>query len=195
VLKLVRRGYEWMLDFSGHPYAVWILAAISFAESSFFPLPPDPLMVAMMVENNKRAWMLAGICTISSVVGGVFGYWIGYTLYASVGEWIIHTYQLQSAFDRFQVGFQEWGFWIVVLKGLTPIPYKVVTIFSGVSHLSLSTFLMASIISRGSRFYLLATILWFWGPAVKRMMDRYLNWVALGSLLLIIGGIYLVKVL
>jgi membrane protein YqaA with SNARE-associated domain len=190
---MLRKAYNWILKFSTHPKAPWILAAVSFAESSFFPIPPDPLYISMILAKHKDAWRLAAICTISSVVGGLLGYYIGYALYESLGEWIISAYSLESAFAKFQAGFTQWGFWIVALKGLTPIPYKVITIFSGVAQLDLLTFVVASIIARGFRFYLVAALLRYCGPSVKTFIDNNLNLVALLAFLALVGGFLILK--
>ncbi len=190
---MLRRTYDWILSFANHPYAIWILAAVSFAESSFFPIPPDPLYIAMLLARRDRTWRLAVICTISSVVGGWLGYAIGYGLYETIGEFILQTYGLQATFDKFQASFNEWGFWIVALKGLTPIPYKVVTIACGVTGLDLTSFTIASIIARGFRFFLLAALFWYFGPPIKGYIEKNLalvTFVALGTLLGGFGILY-----
>lgn len=190
---MLQRSYKWILDFAAHPKAIWMLVAIAFAESSFFPLPPDPLYIAMILAQKENAMRLATICTLSSVIGGLLGYYIGYALYETLGEWIIQTYSLQAAFEKFQDSFQEWGFWIVALKGLTPIPYKVVTIFSGVAGLDLSTFIMASILARGFRFFGLALILKKAGPAVKEFIDNNLTFVFTLALFSLVAGFFILK--
>jgi membrane protein YqaA with SNARE-associated domain len=192
---MLRKSYNWFINYAAHPNAVWMLVAVAFAESSFFPIPPDPLFIAMILSNHEHAWRLAGICTMSSVVGGLLGYYIGFTLYESLGEWIISTYGLQASFEKFQHGFQEWGFWIVALKGLTPIPYKVVTIFSGVAKLDLATFITASLLARGFRFFMLASILRYAGPSVRNFIDRNLGLVTSMILLAIVAGFIVVKYL
>lgn len=185
---MLQRTYNWILSFANHPYAIWILGAVSFAESSFFPIPPDPLYIAMLLARREKTWQLAAICTVSSVVGGWLGYGIGYSLYETLGEFILQSYGLQGAFDRFQDSFNEWGFWIVALKGLTPIPYKVVTIACGVTGLDFSTFTIASIIARGFRFFTLALLFWYCGPSIKEYIDRNLTFVTLASLGALLGG-------
>lgn len=190
---MLRRFYDWIMGFADHPKAIWILSAVSFAESSFFPIPPDPLYIAMLMSNREKAWRLALICTVTSVVGGWLGYSIGYCLYETLGEWILNVYGLQAAFDKFQHSFNEWGFWIVALKGLTPIPYKVVTIACGLTGLDFWKFTMASLIARGFRFYTLALLFWHYGPAIKSYIDENLTLVtftALGALLAGFGIIY-----
>jgi len=185
---MLQRTYNWVLSFANHPYAPWILAAVSFAESSFFPLPPDPLYVAMLLARRDKTWQLAAICTISSVVGGWLGYAIGYGLYETIGEFILQTYGLQGAFDKFQDSFNYWGFWIVALKGLTPIPYKVVTIACGVTGLDFTTFTFASLIARGFRFFLLALLFWHYGAPIKEYIDKNLTFVTMASLGALVGG-------
>lgn len=185
---MLRHLYNWILSFANHPYAVWILGAVSFAESSFFPIPPDPLYIAMLLARREKTWQLAIICTLTSVVGGWLGYGIGYGLYETLGELILQTYGLQSAFDRFQDSFNEWGFWIVALKGLTPIPYKVVTIACGVTGLDFTTFTFASLIARGFRFFTLALLFWYCGPSIKEYIDKNLTFVTLASLAALLGG-------
>ena len=163
---MLRRSYNWIISYAGRPDATRVLAIVAFVESSFFPIPPDPLYIAMLVADRTKAWRLAIICTLSSVIGGVFGYYIGYALYESIGSWILQTYGLTHAFEQLQHDFNEWGFWIVALKGLTPIPYKIVTIASGVAKLNMATFIMASVIARGFRFFMLAGLFYLFGPGM-----------------------------
>jgi membrane protein YqaA with SNARE-associated domain len=186
--SVLHRLYNWVLSFANHPYAIWILASVSFAESSFFPIPPDPLYIAMLLARRDRTWFLAFVCTISSVVGGWGGYAIGYCLYESLGQFIVQSYGLQASFDRFQDSFNEWGFWIVALKGLTPIPYKVVTIACGFTGLDLGTFTFASLIARGFRFLSLAVLFWFFGPPIKEYIERNLAFVTVVSVIALISG-------
>ena len=185
---MIRKSYNWILAHAGTPKAKWVLGSVSFAESSFFPLPPDPLYMAMILARVQDAWKLAFLCTITSVIGGILGYYIGYGLYESVGEWIIEAYQLQNAFDKFQDSFNEYGFWIIALKGLTPIPYKVVTIFSGVAKLDMKTFLLASVIARGFRFYMVAAILKYAGPQLRAYIEKNLTFVTILVLIAIVLG-------
>lgn len=192
---MLQRAYEWILGFAYHPWALWILGAISFAESSFFPIPPDPLFIAMLLGRREQTWKLAAVCTVASVVGGWLGYAIGYGLYESLGEFIVHTYGLQSVFERFQESFNEWGFWIVALKGLTPIPYKVVTIASGVMNMDIMTFTWASLIARGFRFFSLALLFWYFGPPLKEYMEKNLLFVTVASISALLGGFGLVYAL
>jgi membrane protein YqaA with SNARE-associated domain len=191
----LRRIYDWTIRSANTPKAVWTVILISFAESSFFPLPPDLMLIPMILAERSKAWWLAFLCTISSVLGGLVGYAIGFFLFETIGEWIIQTYHLQDSFGRFQTDFQAWGFWIIVLKGLTPIPFKLVTIASGLAGLNLTLFVAASIIARSFRFFLLAGLLWYFGDWARTFIERYLPWVLGGSLVALIVGFFTVKIL
>lgn len=185
---MLRKSYDWIMAHAGTPKAKWMLATVSFAESSFFPLPPDPLYMAMILARVEDAWRLAFLCTITSVLGGMLGYYIGFALFESIGARIIETYQLQAAFEKFNAGFNEWGFWIVALKGLTPIPYKVVTIFSGVAKLDMKVFLMASVVARGFRFFMVAAVLKYAGPQLREYIEQNLTLVTILVLIAIVLG-------
>jgi Predicted membrane protein len=192
---MLRKSYNWMMSYAKHPKALWALVMVSFAESSFFPLPPDPLYVAMILANNKDTWRLAWICTISSVIGGIVGYYIGFGLYETVGERIVAAYGLENGFVKFQQSFDKWGFWIVALKGLTPIPFKVVAIFSGVAKMDMLTFLSASMLARGFRFFSIAALLHYCGPQVRSFIEKHLILATILVLLALVGGFYLIKYL
>ncbi|MEI6627906.1 MAG: YqaA family protein [Alphaproteobacteria bacterium] len=191
--NLLRRMYDWCLEAADTKRAQYIMYLMAFAESSFFPLPPDLMLIPMILANRLLAWRLAFWATVSSVVGGMLGYAIGFYLFASFGQWIIDTYQMQSSFDRFQSDFQNYGFWIIALKGLTPIPYKLVTIASGVAKFDFMQFITASIIARAFRFYLLSALLYFFGPIAKQYIERYLTLALLVSLAIILAGFAIVK--
>ena len=184
-----------MMSYAKHPKALWALVMVSFAESSFFPLPPDPLYVSMILANNKDTWRLAWICTISSVIGGIVGYYIGFGLYETVGERIVASYGLENGFIKFQQSFDKWGFWIVALKGLTPIPFKVVAIFSGVAKMDMLTFLSASMLARGFRFFSIAALLHYCGPQVRSFIEKHMILATILVLLALVGGFYLIKYL
>ena len=189
---MLRKTYDTMMEHASHPKAVWLLGIISFAESSFFPLPPDPLYMAMIISRRESAWRLALICTVSSVVGGIVGYYIGFALYESVGQWIISTYGMQDSFAYLKEQFDRYGFQLIVLKALTPIPYKIVTISSGVVGYNMYLFIIASIIARGFRFYLLALLLWYYGPSIKTFVENNLAMVTgLGLIALLTGFVVL----
>lgn len=188
----IRSVYDWTLRQSGKPHAQWILFAVAFAESSFFPIPPDALLLPMCIAQRSKALRLAAICTIGSVLGGLLGYAIGALLYDTLGQWIIETYHLQAAFERFHQGFNEWGVWIILAKGLTPIPYKLVTIASGVAHFPLIPFVLASMATRGLRFFIVAVLVMKFGAPIQVFVEKHLTWVALGLLGLIVFGFCLV---
>jgi membrane protein YqaA with SNARE-associated domain len=184
---MLRKAYKKMMDFSDHPMAPWLLAFVSFTESSFSPFPPDPLLIAMSLKNRSKIWYFAALCTLASVIGGLLGYAIGYWLFGTIGEWILQTYHLEASFQNFQLSFQKWGFWLIAAKGLTPIPYKIVTISSGVAGISMLVFISASIIARATRFYMLAGLMWHYGEDVKKYMDKHLGLV----MFTIFGGLVL----
>jgi membrane protein YqaA with SNARE-associated domain len=190
---MLRRCYNWLMEYASHPRAPWMLYGVSFAESSVFPLPPDPLFIAMCVNHPEKAWRWAFGCVMSSVLGGILGYFIGAFLYKTLGAWIFDMYGLHDAASHFQVQFQKWGFWIVALKGLTPIPFKVVTIMSGAASMSIPVFLGASLLARGFRFYTLALFLVYFGPHVKSYLDRHLGVITAVGALALMGGFFLVK--
>ncbi|HLD95895.1 MAG TPA: YqaA family protein [Alphaproteobacteria bacterium] len=192
-MKKKRSFGEKIMSCARHKHATTWMVFISFIESSFFPFPPDLLIVAMLMADRTKAWALAFYATISSVLGGMLGYAIGFFLFETLGEWIIKTYSLQEAFIRFQHDFQEWGFWIISLKGLTPIPFKLVTIASGVAQLDFKTFVLASIIARSFRFYLLSALMYFFGPAATEFIQKYLTLVLVATLVILVAGFVIVK--
>jgi membrane protein YqaA with SNARE-associated domain len=185
---MLRRLYDRLVVLSNHPSAIWVLAAVSFAESSFFPIPPDVMLIPMILANRSKAWLFAGVCTIASVLGGFFGYAIGYYLFETAGKWVIDFYGLQAGFNNFQQQFNEWGLWVILIKGLTPIPYKLVTIASGAAHFDLFTFGIASLITRGGRFFLVAGLLYVVGDPIRHFVEKHLTLVTTGFLFIIVGG-------
>lgn len=189
---MLRRLYNWVLNLAKKPSAPWALSGISFAESSFFPIPPDAMLVPMCLANPKRAYFYAGICTISSVLGGLLGYAIGYLLYDTAGKWVIDLYGYGEKSDAFRAAYAEWGHWVILIKGLTPIPYKLVTITAGFAEYNLFWFTVLSIITRGARFYLLAFLLHRWGEPAREFIEKRLEWVAMGALAIIVVGFVMV---
>ena len=185
---MLRRLYDRLIALADKPGALWILAAVSFAESSFFPIPPDIMLIPMVLANRQRAWLFATVCTLASVAGGFLGYAIGFYLFETAGKWVIDLYGLQKAFEGFQHQFQEWGLWVILIKGLTPIPYKIVTIASGAAHFDLATFGIASLITRGGRFFLVAGLLYFVGEPIRAFVEKNLTLVTTGFLLIIVAG-------
>jgi len=194
--SLLRRLYDWAIDAAHKPHAMWTLGAISFAESSFFPLPPDVMLIPMSLARPQRAYVMALWCTIASVLGGLVGYAIGALLYDSVGLWLIHLYGYANKVEAFRTAYAEWGAWIILLKGLTPIPYKVVTITSGFAAYNIWLFLLFSIITRGARFFVLAFLLHRYGEQAREIIEKRLGfWVTIGAAVLIAGivaAVYLI---
>lgn len=190
---MLRRIYDRVMLLAEGPQAEKWLALVSFTESSFFPIPPDAMIVPMVLARPERAWRIAFICTVASVVGGFFGYAIGYFLFETIGRPIVDLYGYQAAFDKFQHQFQEWGLWIILIKGMTPIPYKIVTIASGVAHFDLLVFAAASLLTRAARFFLVAALLKIFGPPLRTFIERYLTLVTTALLLLIVGGFVALK--
>jgi membrane protein YqaA with SNARE-associated domain len=185
---MLRRFYHRILALSASPRAPWWLAAIAFAEASFFPIPPDVLLIPMALARPRRAWWLALICTAGSVAGGALGYLIGWTLFAQVAEPLLKIYHYEAAFAAFQARFAEYGLWIILIKGLTPIPYKIVTIASGAAGFNFPLFMAASLMTRGARFLLIAVLLRLFGEPVRDFIERQLTLVTSLVAAGIVGG-------
>jgi len=192
---VLRRLYDWLMRLAHHRNAAWALFAVSFAESSFFPIPPDAMLIPMVLADRRKAWFYAGICTLASVLGALLGYWIGHTLYESVGKPIVAFYHLQEAVQHFIDQFNEYGLWIILVKGLTPIPYKLITIASGVAGFALVPFILASIATRGLRFFLVAGLLYRFGEPIRDFIERRLTLVTTGFVVLLVGGFVALKYL
>jgi membrane protein YqaA with SNARE-associated domain len=185
---MLRRIYDWCVAAADKPYALWVLGAVSFAESSFFPVPPDIMLLPMSLARPKRAWLFAALCTVASVAGGMLGYAIGAVLYDSVGHWLISLYGLGDKVEAFRAGYAEWGAWIILLKGLTPIPYKLVTITSGFAGYNIWLFVLCSIIARGGRFFAVAVLLNRYGDPIRAEIEKRLGlWVAVLVIVLVLG--------
>jgi len=192
---MLRRLYAWILALSGRPSAPYVLGAVAFAESSFFPVPPDAMLVPMAVSRPDRVWLYATIATIASVLGGLVGYAIGALLYESVGVWLFNLYGLADKAENFQASYAQYGHWVILLKGLTPIPYKLVTITSGFAHYSLFWFTVLSVVTRGARFFILAGLLGRYGVQIRGVLDRHLNAVVAISVAVVVLGFLLFKVI
>jgi membrane protein YqaA with SNARE-associated domain len=185
---MLRRLYDWCIDAAGKPYAVWILGAVSFVESSFFPAPPDIMLIPMSLARPDRAWRYAAICTLTSVAGGILGYLIGAVLYDSVGLWLVRLYGYGDKIEAFREAYAHYGAWIILLKGVTPIPYKIVTIASGFAGYNFGWFVVLSLLTRGARFFAEAFLLRRYGPQARVMIEKRLGfWVTIGALVLIAG--------
>jgi len=191
----MRRLYDWVMGLAQHPRAIPAMAVVSFAESSFFPIPPDVMLVPMVLANRNKAFTIAAVCTVTSVLGGLLGYAIGYYFFETIGAWVIKTYGLQAGMEKFRDEFARWGIWVILIKGLTPIPYKVVTIASGAAHFDLFTFVWASIVTRGARFFLVAALLWKYGEPIRTFIEKRLTLVMWAFLIALVGGFVAVKYL
>jgi membrane protein YqaA with SNARE-associated domain len=187
--------YARVMALAASPNAAWWLALIAFAESSFFPIPPDALLLPMALAKPRAAWRFAAICTAASVAGGALGYLIGFAVFDQVARPILDLYGYGPAFEAFQAKFQEYGLWIILIKGLTPIPYKIVTIAAGAARFDFAMFMAASVLTRGVRFFLVATLLHFFGDAVRDFVERRLTLVTSALAVGILGGFLALKFL
>jgi membrane protein YqaA with SNARE-associated domain len=191
---MLRRLYDWCIAAAGKPHAAWILGCVSFAESSFFPVPPDVMLIPMALARPDKAWLFAAVCTVTSVAGGLFGYFIGAELYATAGQWLMRLYGYSDKVEAFREAYAHYGAWIILLKGLTPIPYKIVTITSGFAGFNIGLFIVLSIVTRGLRFYLLAFLLNRYGSRAREIIEKRLGlWVSLVAVALVIGFVVVVR--
>ncbi|MBP2230716.1 membrane protein YqaA with SNARE-associated domain [Azospirillum agricola] len=186
---MLRSLYNRIQRLSARDDAVWWMSAVSFAESSFFPLPPDVMLVPMCLAKPKKLWFYTNVCALASLLGGILGYALGFYLFESVGRLIIDFYNAQESFHRFQDMFAEFGPWFLILKGVTPIPYKLLTITAGFAHLDLTIFILCSIVARFSRFYMIAILLHFYGPQVQEIIEKRLMLVTTVLLVVVVGGL------
>ena len=187
--------YNWTMSLAAGPKAPTALGAVSFAESSFFPIPPDVLLIPMVIAQRKRAWIYAGLCTITSVLGGILGYYIGAVLFQELAKPILEFYGYLDKFDIFKDRFTEFGPWIVFTAGLTPFPYKVITITSGAVGLSWPVFIIASVVSRGLRFFIVAGLLYLFGPKIREFIEKRLGLMFTVFMILLIGGFLVIRLL
>lgn len=192
---MLRRLYDWTLSLAAHPNALVALAVVAFIESSVFPIPPDVLMIPMILAAPRRAWLIAGVATASSVAGGLAGYWIGAGLFEQVGRPVLEFYGKTGYFDEFRARYAEWGAWAVLIAGVTPFPYKVITILSGAAGLSLPVFLVASIVARGLRFFLVAWLLRLFGAPIQDFIEKRLGLVFTVFCVALVGGFVAIKYL
>lgn len=192
---MLQKLYDWTMSLAAGPRAPYALGGISFIESSVFPIPPDTLLIPMVIAKREKAWIYAAVCTITSVLGGLFGYYIGAFLFEQIAEPILAFYGYADKFADFTARYNEWGVWIVLIAGLTPFPYKVITIASGATGLPLMVFTLASIVARGIRFFVLAALLYWLGPPIRSFIEKRLGLVFTVSLALLIGGFVAVKYL
>jgi|SRR6056300_571952 membrane protein YqaA with SNARE-associated domain len=192
---MLRALYDWTMAQATHPRALWILAFVAFVESSVFPIPPDVLMIPMILARPKQAWLIALVALVASVAGGIFGYVIGAFAFDQIGAPMLQAMGKGAAMEAFNTRFNDFGFWPVLIAGITPFPYKVITIMSGWTGLPLGTFIVTSIIARGVRFFLIAALLYKFGAPVRDFIERRLGLVFIVFVVLLLGGFYLVKVI
>jgi len=191
--NIIRRLYDWVLHWADTPYGTPALFIISFMESSFFPIPPDVLQIALSVGKPRRSFWYATVSLVGSVLGALLGYYIGYALWETMKGWFIPYVFTQDNFDYVQNKYQLYGYWAIFTAAFTPIPYKIFTVAAGVCKLSLMTLIGASIVGRGARFYLVAALMFFFGPTVKHWIEKYFDWVAIVFTVLLIGGFVFIK--
>ncbi|MCK0143691.1 YqaA family protein [Aliiroseovarius sp. F20344] len=192
---MIKKLYDWTMSLADTPHALWALAIVAFVESSVFPIPPDVLMIPMIIARPSRAFVIAGVALVASVLGGMFGYYIGWGLFESVGRPVLEFYGKDKYFDEFATRYNEWGAWAVLVAGVTPFPYKVITILSGATGLNFGVFMIASVIARGLRFFIVATLLWKFGAPIRDFIERRLGLMFTLFCILLIGGFYAVKFL
>lgn len=192
-MKIIKKLYDWVLHWAVTPYAVPALAILSFCESSFFPVPPDVLLIAMAIAIPKKSFRYAFICTGSSVIGGMFGYIIGLKLIDTIGFQILNLYGAMDKYEYIQLLYNKYDAWAVGIAGFTPIPYKVFTIAAGAFKINFPVFVLASIAGRAGRFFLVAAFIYFFGPKIKEFIDKYFNLLCIAFMILLIGGFLLVK--
>jgi membrane protein YqaA with SNARE-associated domain len=192
-VKLIKKLYDWVLHWAETPYAVPALFLLAFAESSFFPVPPDVLLIALAISIPKKAFKFALICMLGSVIGGVLGYGIGLYGYETIGKPIVDFYHGQEIMELIKIKYDQHGFLGILIAAITPIPYKVFTIASGVFRFDFWLFTLASIIGRSTRFFIVAALIWKFGSPIRNFIEKYFNLLSIIFILLLIGGFLLIK--
>ncbi|HBZ42596.1 MAG TPA: cytochrome B [Maritimibacter sp.] len=192
---MIRRLYDWTISLAASPHALWGLALVAFLESSVFPIPPDILMIPMIIAAPSRAFLIAGVALAASVTGGMLGYFIGWGAFESIGRPVLEFYGKDHAFDEFATRYNDFGPWAVLIAGVTPFPYKVITILSGSTGLHFGIFMISSVVARGLRFFIVAGLLWKFGEPIRDFIERRLGLMFTIFVLLLAGGFYVVKYL
>ncbi len=190
---MIRGLYDWTMRLAASRNAMWALAIVSFIESSVFPIPPDVLLIPMVLAAPHRAFHIAALCTLASVAGGLFGYWIGFGLFEQVGRPVLEFYGKDAYFEDFATRYNEWGAWAVLIAGITPFPYKVVTILSGATGLNIWVFMVASVVARGFRFFVVAGLLWKFGAPIRDFIEKRLGLLFTVFLVMLLGGFVLLR--
>ncbi len=193
--SVIQRLYDWTLSLAQHPRALWALAIVAFVESSFFPIPPDIIMIPMIIARPNRAFLIATVCLVSSVLGGLLGYAIGALAFETIGQPILSALGKADSMAEFSTRFNDLGFWAVLTAGVTPFPYKVITIMSGWTAMPLGTFIATSILARGLRFFIVAALLWKFGAPIKDFIEKRLPLMFTIAVVLLIGGFAAVRYL
>tara|TARA_B100000131_G_C17784722_1_gene478798 strand:- start:39 stop:623 length:585 start_codon:yes stop_codon:yes gene_type:complete len=194
-MKFFRNLYDWTLRQSSKKFAPWFLAFISFVESSFFPIPPDIILIPMIIAKRTKAFIYASICTISSVIGGLFGYLIGFIFFNSIGIILVNFYGMSEYIENLKEYYNNYGVWFVLVAGFTPVPFKIITIASGLFQLNLFIFILCSFVARGLRFYLISGLLYLYGEAIKYFIEKYFNYLTIIFFIVFLGGILFLKYL
>ncbi len=192
---MIRGLYNWTMRLGQSRYALYALAFIAFIESSFFPIPPDVLIIPMIIAMPRRAFLIAGVATVFSVLGGLFGYYIGAVLFDSIGQPLLDFYGRAEQFEQFSTTYNEYGAWAVLMAGVTPFPFKVITILSGSTGLNIWVFVLSSILARALRFFIVAALLWKFGAPIRAFIEKRLGLMFSLAMALLIGGFVMVKVL
>ena len=190
---MLRKLYDWVLHWAETPYGTWALFLLAFTESSFFPIPPDILLIALAVAIPRKAFKYALVCSLGSVLGGCFGYLIGWQFMAGIGEKIIAFYGLGTKIEYIGSLYKQYDAWAIGIAGFTPIPYKVFTISAGMFHINFPVFIFASLVSRSARFFLVGALIYIFGPKIQAFIDKYFNILAVAFTILLIGGFILIK--
>ncbi|MEI4261186.1 YqaA family protein [Roseovarius sp. D0-M9] len=191
---MIRRLYDRTIAMAQHPNALWVLALVAFIESSVFPIPPDVMMIPMILARPSRAWLIAGVAMVASVLGGVLGYAIGAFAFEQIGQPILQSLGKADAMGEFSTRFNDMGFWAVLMAGITPFPYKVITIMSGWTGMPLVTFITTSVLARGLRFFIVAALLWKFGAPIRTFVERRLGLMFVLFFVCLVGGFLLIKV-
>jgi len=192
-MKIIKKLYDWVLHWAETPYGVPALFLLAFAESSFFPVPPDVLLIALSLSINRKAFYYALICLIGSVLGGILGYYIGLYGYEAIGKPIVDFYHGHGVMEAIKLQYDKHGFVGILIAAITPIPYKIFTIASGVFEFDFTLFVTASIVGRSTRFFVVAGLIWKFGPPIRDFIDRYFNLLMWVFMILLVGGFFLVK--
>jgi membrane protein YqaA with SNARE-associated domain len=187
-MRFLHLLYDWTMQLANNPRAIWLLGFVSFIEAIFFPIPPDVLLIPMILANIKRAWLYAFVTTITSVIGGLVGYAIGYLAYEQIAEPLLLSLGKQAAMNLFSISINENGFLIVLTAGISPIPFKVVSVMSGFTQMPVFVFLLSALLGRATRFFVVATLLKYYGEAIKSFIETYLGWLFLFFIALIVLG-------